>query len=963
MPAKLQATSDSSGDANTESGYRVEIELAENDGIARHQETVMVGVPLTQARVKTAAELSLCHSGGKPLEHYYFKEVAHWPDGSLKWVHLFFSATIGANEKQSLIVEKQLATEVAGNVTRLDAKSSGGIAETGIRGHAANAARLGDVENSPSVGELQDRKSVRLASVHNCLAVDRDENRFEIFSSQGTLICAAEMRCKLDLPEATGQKDQSATSPKLERAESDTLSIKKLTLLESNPIFSSVALQYDCCYPNTENGKKVLALSVELVLSLHHASGALQQTITLHNPGAARHPAGFWDMGGAGSVLLKQFELVFLLNQRDGCELSLSADPAGDAATDLSFERATSFKIYQESSGGDNWQSPVHVNRDNKVPMQQQGYKIEVNGSEQNAGARAEPIVFCPAKDAGFGIFYSHFWQAFPSSLGVDGSVLTVGLLPGDFPDQHELQGGEKLRKELWIQTGQSLDNLRGARRPLLPVVAASHWHKVPHLLFFQESEFATRSVPQSATQSATRESAQTTSHPLQPLIEPSLQGAHSFFEKRETYDEFGWRNYGELFADHESWSLDQGFNVSHYNNQYDPIYSFGLQFLLTGDRRWFELMNDLACHVVHIDLYNTDQDRPDFNGGMFWHTDHYMDAHTATHRAHSIHQCDSVGKAEGGGFSTEHCYTNGLALHYFLTGNRASRQAVLNMTDWVLRLENGDKTIVDTLKKVVRNELTCIKELAKQGESTGYIHEFNRGTGNIIATLVSAYEITGNTERLDMAEKIIRESIHYRDDIEKRELLNAETRWSYTVLLHAMTRYLAIKELEGSLDAEYWYAREAFISYSRWMLEHEMPYLDNPDGLQHVNNTWAAQDARKCYLLQQAAFYDPGYEMEYLQKSEHIMAHVLEQLSDSPQLSYTRIQVLLLQSFCRTKVLRQDAQEIRMATHEFDLGSPPAPNIVQQCVRGATKILGAIVKVSPAREFHWLKSQYKLNR
>lgn len=46
--------------------------------------------------------------------------------------------------------------------------------------------------------------------------------------------------------------------------------------------------------------------------------------------------------------------------------------------------------------------------------------------------------------------------------------------------------------------------------------------------------------------------------------------------------------------------------------------------------------MDELARHLVDIDIYHTDQDEPRFNGGLFWRTEHYTDAETATHRAYS---------------------------------------------------------------------------------------------------------------------------------------------------------------------------------------------------------------------------------------------------------------------------------------------------------------------------------------
>ena len=78
--------------------------------------------------------------------------------------------------------------------------------------------------------------------------------------------------------------------------------------------------------------------------------------------------------------------------------------------------------------------------------------------------------------------------------------------------------------------------------------------------------------------------------------------------------------------------------------------------------------MNELAAHVIDIDIYHTDRDKAAYNGGLFWHTSHYVDAGTLDATAPTRAQ-PGVG---GGGPANEHNYTAGLLLHYLLTGDRA---------------------------------------------------------------------------------------------------------------------------------------------------------------------------------------------------------------------------------------------------------------------------------------------------
>ena len=60
---------------------------------------------------------------------------------------------------------------------------------------------------------------------------------------------------------------------------------------------------------------------------------------------------------------------------------------------------------------------------------------------------------------------------------------------------------------------------------------------------------------------------------------------------EREVIDEYGWRHFGDVWADHETAYYDGPRPViSHYNNQYDVLQGFLIQFLLSGDVRWWEL-------------------------------------------------------------------------------------------------------------------------------------------------------------------------------------------------------------------------------------------------------------------------------------------------------------------------------------------------------------------------------------
>src|SRR5262249_15740685 len=124
------------------------------------------------------------------------------------------------------------------------------------------------------------------------------------------------------------------------------------------------------------------------------------------------------------------------------------------------------------------------------------------------------------------------------------------------------------------------------------------------------------------------------------------------------------------------------------------------------------------------------------------------------------------------------------------------------------------------------------------------------RGCGNSVNALLDAWLVTGRRAYLNQAEGLIRRCVHAADDVPPRDLLHVELRWSYTVFLSALARYLRSKAEAEEIDFMYAYARESLLAYARWMAEHEVPYFDHPEKLEFPTETWAAQELRKANVL-----------------------------------------------------------------------------------------------------------------
>ncbi len=560
--------------------------------------------------------------------------------------------------------------------------------------------------------------------------------------------------------------------------------------------------------------------------SVFSGTGLLRADITLHNPRRARHPGGLWDLGDPGSL---SFGALVLRAQlctpgSDRVEWSGSVETPLRASTDPRVQ------IYQESSGGENWASRNHLNSTGRVPLRFRGYRVHC-GALESSGLRAEPVVAVERSNDRLAFAVPNFWQEFPKSIETDGQgTIRVGLFPGEFPDPHELQGGEQKTHTVWLDFGAagSETDLRWVYHPIV-AHAAPEWYA------------ATAAIP------GLPANAPAPGNPLDSLIDEA-GGPEGLIARREVIDEFGWRNFGDLYADHEAEHYDGPHKpvISHYNNQYDQVLGFAFQFLRTGDPRWAELYGPLARHVSDIDIYHTHEDKAAYNGGLFWFTDHYKDAATSTHRTYSRANCAAGDRSYGGGPSAAHNFSAGLLLAHYLTGDPNPRAAVLELADWVIAMDDGRKTPLGLIDRGPTG-------LASFTFDPNY-HGPGRGCGNSIAVLLNGWRASGDKKYLEKAEELIRRSIHPSDDVAGLDLLNVELRWSYTIFLSVLADYLELKTEAGAFDTMYAYARASLLRYALWMLDHEVPYFDRREELEYPTEAWAGQELRKGNVLRTAA-------------------------------------------------------------------------------------------------------------
>jgi hypothetical protein len=806
------------GSAVAEQHFTVPLIVAEEEGIGRVNEPVTVGIPWPKGQLYEPASLALHHDNGKRLP-LQTEVLARWSDGSVQWLLVDFLATVAPQTTVTYTLQPGPVSEATDQETPL-----------------------------------------RVHEVSNTLVVDSGAARFSL-----------DLRHFAPLQQIMieGQPILAATGSRLELLDTTEQlyqpHIRQWALETTGPVRATVYFRGQFLGPRNDALVDFMAR-----LNFYACSSLVVMQFTVHNPRAAVHPGGLWDLGDAGSVYFRDLAFALPLQSPHPVTPAWSLSPH----TLLTSGTATAFVCYQESSGGVNWRSRNHVNRHGQVMATFQGYRVTVDDALVQEGQRALPIIGVGAGTTRVVAALAQFWQNFPKALEITRNTLTLRLFPQQYQDGFELQGGEQKTHTVFMQFDHAQTDwpeVRWWHARLLPRTPPE-W-----LAATQAIRYLT---PGHAEQHAD----------YQELVDTAITGEQTFFDRREVIDEYGWRHFGDFYADHEAVS-HQGDSplISHYNNQYDALYGALVQYARSGERRWFQLAADLARHVIDIDIYHTSADRPVYNHGLFWHTDHYTEAATATHRSYSHATSSAKGLLHyGGGPSNEHNYTTGLLHYYWLTGDRGARDAVGALADWVIQMDDGSTRRLGWLDRRPTGRSTSTASFDYQGPG--------RGAGNSLNALLDAAVLTGAPHYLATAEALIRRCIHPHDNIADRHLEDVEHRWSYTVFLQVLGKYLDYKLETGQLDLMYGYAQASLLHYAAWMFAHEVPYKQVLHKVEIPTETWPAQDIRKSVVFNLAAKHAPvPLRDAYLQRAAEFFHACITDLRSFATCRLTRPIVLLM--------------------------------------------------------------------
>ncbi|OZG73437.1 hypothetical protein BTA51_10480 [Hahella sp. CCB-MM4] len=826
--------------------------------------------------------------------------TARWPDNSIKWLHIETLVDIAANESKTLSVSTEMESPA----------------------NEVETSREDRFQACDVIARTDDTIVVSHFGAKYSFSRSGEQFALDIESGAGNI--------RMTAPVVRSQKGVIIPFAPAEFRVLEGQGPGRHILVEVSGHFKAEGLRRD--------------IAATIAFTFLPFSPLVKGRLTLHNPNAAKHLNGLWDLGDPGSFLFSSCDFG-IEYPGETASYRLDAQAPWQQASDR-------LSIYQGGSGGEQWDSPVHVNADNKVAVNQRGYTVNLQAeAEITSGLRSSPAVFIEGREAGGkGLFFKphQFWQNFPKSISVSKGEVMFGVFPAGSSEPYELQGGEKKSHQFYFSASASSDQFDWLYQEIT-IAVDPKWITtcgvVPGLNEIKELEG------------------------LDALIDIGISHPqHSFFHKRERIDEYGWRNFGDLYADHETAEYKgSDLFVSHYNNQYDPIYGMLRQYLATGKEDWLQLADDLARHVSDIDVYDTEDDKFEYNGGLFWHTDHYVDAQTSTHRTYSARQQKGVYQdhAGGGGPGGQHCYTTGLMYHHFLTGSEASRKAVLQLTEWITHVYEGNRGVLEYL--------LALKNARNPGLKNPLTRKYplDRGTGNYLVALLDSYQLTLDSRFLQRSAQVIRNTVNPAEDISLRNLHNVEETWFYTIFFQAVVKFLLVKQDADQLDDDFYYARDSLIHFAGWMVENEYPYLEKPEILEFPNHTWVAQDVRKAYLLTYAAMFCPDREKrrQMQKKAKFFENYVVDCLKAEETNYYTRILAILMQNHGFSGLLSvidegdnwQEILGIKPEVTTTPIRPYPVPiaaGAAVQWLAAGGELMRRLVQLSLKRELDWLSKR-----
>jgi hypothetical protein len=416
----------------------VPFSLVESNSVSRTAQPVSIGFPFVTGTVTTDTKLAIqCQDG--QFKSCQISPSTFWHDGSVKWAMIDFIVDITSNETLLLTLTDDFSDE-------------------DISSHQSQIKVLANNK------QLEINTGVETF----CIGTSQDE----LFSIASSVFSQNESKknsknISIQLLDSKDEKYQAVIDNVCTNLTEEAMHRKSLTIHGS-------FVDENGNESTKENGKKS-ALKFESVLTFYANTTYIKVDFTLHNPQAAKHPGGLWDLGDEGSILFKSLSV----------NIPVDSNASVNIYDHVSNEAITCGKntiLKQFSSGGVNWDSPVHKDAAGNIDIEKNGFVINSDNDEQE-GMRISPAFSVQNSEDTTSVYIEKFWQNFPKAISKQNESLNIELFPeGNF----ELQGGEKKSHSVWIDFKSTGQKFNWVDKPLTVIIEPEYIEKTAAFDFFK---------------------------------------------------------------------------------------------------------------------------------------------------------------------------------------------------------------------------------------------------------------------------------------------------------------------------------------------------------------------------------------------------------------------------------------------------------------------------------------------
>ena len=340
----------------------VPLTINEIVGIERVREPISIGIPFPKGEIYDASLLFVSDKDGKDIP-FAARALNNWSDGSLRWILFDLQISLMPHEEKSFYMIKSSKTknyDIFPYIVDIEENDKEFVIRTGKA-----IFRLDRVTFRP----------FKKVTLNDSEIIDLNKSRFILVDDKSL--------------------------------EWETRVNRSYVELQNN---LKAVLYFEGCFTSINVGTDHdLRFKSRLFFWAGHSLALVE--FTIWNPRAAKHPGGLWDLGDEGSRFFKELSLELLMRPDNNYTSQYCTEPAGKIVN------ARDVCIYQDSSGGENWESRNHVNRLGQVPLSFRGYRVYRSGSVIDEGLRATPIISITNGKVGVAGTVRHFWQNSPSSF------------------------------------------------------------------------------------------------------------------------------------------------------------------------------------------------------------------------------------------------------------------------------------------------------------------------------------------------------------------------------------------------------------------------------------------------------------------------------------------------------------------------------------------------------------------